>query len=187
MTIVSDELPLSQHDVLDWDDCALIRERVIALREHWTERSPGSFYTLGAASYLDGPNKHDAYLAAAHVTNQVLQEHFDAALATLREFFEELLDDAVLYDPRYALPGFHIFLLRGGDRSNDDVAQRAHFDLQWMHAMPGQEPQGTLSFTLPIEQPSGGACMAVWPPATKTPCAWVLPPATMPRGILGRG
>ena len=35
--------------------------------------------------------------------------------------------------------------------------------MQWMQAIPGHEPQATLSFTLPIEQPSGGACLAVWP------------------------
>jgi hypothetical protein len=43
------------------------------------------------------------------------------------------------------------------------VALRAHFDMQWMQAIPGHEPQATLSFTLPIEQPRGGACLAVWP------------------------
>jgi len=160
---IEEELQLSQHDVLDPDDCAEICARVIALKGHWTERAPGSFYTLGAASYLDALDKHDAYLAAARMTNPLLQENFEAALEEVREFFEEFLGDAVFYDPHYALPGFHIFILRGGDRSADDVAPRAHFDMQWMHAIPGHEPQGTLSFTLPIEQPSGGACMAVWP------------------------
>jgi hypothetical protein len=157
------ELPLSQHDVLDPDDCALICDRVIALRNRWTERSSGSFYTLGAASYLDATDQHDTYIAAAHVTNSLLQENFDTALEQTREFFEEFFGEPVFYDLRYALPGFHIFVLKGGDRSNDNVALRAHFDMQWMHAIPGHVPRGTLSFTLPIEQPSGGACMAVWP------------------------
>ena len=31
-----------------------------------------------------------------------------------------------------------------------------------MHAITGVDPPGTLSFTLPIEQPSGGASMAIW-------------------------
>src|SRR5262245_54414842 len=31
-----------------------------------------------------------------------------------------------------------------------------------MHAIPGVEPSGTLSFTLPVEEPSGGASMAIW-------------------------
>ncbi len=159
----ADELPLSQHDLLDLDECAEICARVIALRSFWTERSPGSFCTLGAAAYLDATDKHDAYLASARVTNPILQENFDDTLELVREFLEELLGDPVFYDPRYALPGFHVFITRGNPRGDDDVTLRAHFDMQWMHAIPGQEPQATLSFTLSIEQPSGGACLAVWP------------------------
>jgi hypothetical protein len=159
---IDHELPLSQHDVLDAEDCAEIRARVLALRNRWTDRVLGRFYTLGAAAYLDATDKHDAYLAAARETNPVLQENFDAVLELVREFFEEFLGDSVFYDPHLALPGFHVFTSTGADRT-DDVAPRAHFDMQWMHAIPGHEPQATLSFTLPIEQPSGGACLAVWP------------------------
>jgi len=158
-----EELPLSQHDVLDPDDCAEIAGRVVALRNRWTARSLGSFYTLGAASYLDATDDHDAYIAAARETNPVLQDNFAVTLEQVREFFEEFFGEPVFYDLHYALPGFHIFVLKGGDRSRDDVASRAHFDMQWMHAIPGHMPQGTLSFTVPIEQPSGGACLAVWP------------------------
>jgi len=35
--------------------------------------------------------------------------------------------------------------------------------MQWMQALPGYVRRGTLSSTLPIEKPSGGACLAVWP------------------------
>lgn len=160
---IDDELPLSQHDVFDTDDCAEICARVIALKSWWTERSSSTFYTLGAASYLDAPGKHDAYLAAAGATNPVLQANFDATLEQVRQFFEEFLGEPVFYDPHFALPGFHVFILSGGDRSNDDLARRAHFDMQWLQAIPGHVPRGTLSFTLPIELPSGGACLAIWP------------------------
>jgi hypothetical protein len=161
--IDDEELPLSQHDVLDPDDCAEIVGRVIALRNRWTARSLGSFYTLGAASYLDATDDHDAYVTAARTTNPVLQDNFAVTLERVRNFFEEFFGDTVFYDPHYALPGFHIFILKGGDRSRDDVAARAHFDMQWMQAIPSHVPQGTLSFTLPVRQPSGGACLAVWP------------------------
>jgi hypothetical protein len=180
------ELPLSQHDVLDPDDCALICDRVFALRNRWTERSPGSFYTLGAASYLDATDQHDTYIAAAHVTNPLLQENFDTALEQVREFFEEFFGEPVFYDPHYALPGFHIFVLTGGDRSNDNVARRAHFDMQWMHAIPEHVPRGTLSFTVPISRAAARAwqCGRL---ATRTPCVLALLPATMPPGIRGKG
>jgi hypothetical protein len=161
--IGGDELPLSQHDLLDPDDCRLIAERVLALRNRWTARSPGSFYTLGTASYLDATKKHEAYIEAARDTNPVLQDNFDDTLEQVRDFFEEFLGDPVFYDAHYALPGFHVFIVNGGDRSRDDVAARAHFDMQWMQAIPGHAPGGTLSFTLAIEEPSGGACLAVWP------------------------
>jgi hypothetical protein len=157
------ELPLSQHDILDPGDCAAIAARVLALDRHWTRRSAGGFYTLGAASYLDAATRHDAYLAAARSTNPLLRQEFDVLLEQVREFFEELLDDAVFYDQHYALPGFHVFIMGGGDRSRDDIALRAHFDMQWMNAVPGVVPRGTVSFTLPIEHPSGGASMAIWP------------------------
>jgi hypothetical protein len=32
-----------------------------------------------------------------------------------------------------------------------------------MYLFPDRIPSGTLSFTLPIEEPSGGASMAIWP------------------------
>jgi hypothetical protein len=35
--------------------------------------------------------------------------------------------------------------------------------MQWMHAMPGCRPDETLSFTLPVEEPSGGCSLAIWP------------------------
>jgi hypothetical protein len=160
---IASELPLSQHDILDADDCAEICARVLALRNRWTERVADRFYTLGAAAYLDATDTHDAYLAAAGETNPVLQEDFDAVLTQVREFFEEFLGEAVFYDPQLALPGFHVFISQRADCGIQDIAPRAHFDMQWMHAIPGHEPQATLSFTLPIEQPSGGACLAVWP------------------------
>jgi hypothetical protein len=157
------EMPLSQHDLLNREDCAEICARVLALRNRWTERSPGRFYTLGAAAYLDATDARDAYLAAARETNPILQENFDAVLELVREFFEELLGDAAFYSPHLALPGFHVFTSQHADPGTEDIAPRAHFDMQWMHAIADHEPQATLSFTLPIERPRGGACLAVWP------------------------
>ena len=93
------ELPLSQHDLLDREDCAEICARVLALRNRWTERSPGRFYTLGAAAYLDATDTRDAYLAAARETNPILQENFDAVLELVREFFEEFLGDRGVLQP----------------------------------------------------------------------------------------
>jgi hypothetical protein len=157
------DLPLSQHDILDAIECEKTRDEVFAHRDRWTPRSErGTFFTLGAASYLDAPRQRDLYLQATRAMNTLLDSSFGWLHQRVKEFFEGLLDEPVFFDHRYALPGFHIFVLNGGDRSQDNVAARAHFDLQYMHAIPEQAPQGTLSFTLPIEEPSGGASMEIW-------------------------
>jgi hypothetical protein len=156
-------VPLSQHDILSAAECHDIRARVFALRERWTERSPNSFYTLGAASYLDAPSQHAAYQAAAQVTNPILRENFPELYELTGEFFAELVGEAVYFDEAYALPGFHVHMIHGCGPGGDNPAPRAHFDLQWKHALADCTPQATLSFTLLIEGPSGGASMAVWP------------------------
>jgi hypothetical protein len=158
-----DALPLSQHDLLSARECAEVRDQVIALKGRWTRRSGGSFFTLGAASYMDAARDRTDYLEAAKATNPLLRDSFGWLHERVRGFFEDLLGEAVRFDPLYALPGFHVFEQKGEDRSRENVAARAHFDLQWMHLFPGWIPPRTLSFTLPIEEPSGGASMAVWP------------------------
>jgi hypothetical protein len=155
-------LPLSQHDILDAAECSEARDLVMELRPNWTTRSAGTFFTLGAASYLDAVGKHDQYVSASNKQNRVLRESFEWLHERVRSFFEDLFEEPVFFQPGYALPGFHIFTLKGEDRSQDNMSARAHFDLQWMHAIPGIHPHGTMSFTLPIEEPSGGASMAIW-------------------------
>ena len=80
----------------------------------------------------------------------------------LRSFCAELLCEPVEMAGELALPGFHIFEFDGSPK-RDEPASRAHFDLQWMDALPGCHLQGTLSFTVALEQPSGGAAMQIWP------------------------
>jgi|ERR1700733_832630 hypothetical protein len=153
---------LTQHCLLDTDECETVRNELLALRDYWSPRSGGGFFTLGAAAYLDAVPHHSVYLDAANAINPVLCRSFGLLLERVRRFFETSLGNGAFFDMRYALPGFHIFVFDGSDRSGDDPAPRAHFDLQWMHAIPGRTPSETLSFTLLIEEPSGGASLAVW-------------------------
>ncbi len=156
-------LPLSQHDLLDRKACATTEEKVIALKSHWQRRSQGGFFTLGAAAYIDASQHLAVYLDAAKERNPLLRETFASEYERIRLFFEELLGEPVIFDERLALPGFHIFVFGGVDQSRDNVAARAHFDLQWMSAIPEQVPRAVLSFTLLIKEPTGGAAMEVWP------------------------
>jgi hypothetical protein len=149
--------------VLRPKECEAVRERVVALREHWTRRSEGDFFTLGAAAYLDAPARLDAYTKIAQTLNPVLRENFEWLYERVRGGLEQVLGQPVSYTCECALPGFHIFLFSGDDQSSDRPATRAHFDLQWMHAMPGHPPEETLSFTLLVEEPSGGSSMEIWP------------------------
>ena len=155
-------LPLSQHDLFSPVECDDLCDRVLSLRADWIPRSDFGFFSLATASYLDAPDRYEGYVAAARRTNLLLREHFADAYEILRSFFEELLCEPVEVTRELALPGFHIFEYYGGS-GRDEPASRAHFDLQWMHALPGRHPQGTLSFTVALEQPSGGAAMQVWP------------------------
>jgi hypothetical protein len=158
------DVPLSQHEILDLDECASIRDQVIAARAFWTPRSiGGSFFTLGAASYLDAPNRHAQYLAAAASSNPILGRSFGWLNERIRSFFDQLFDEKTFFDSRYAVPGFHIFVLNGHEQNRDALAGRAHFDLQWRDAMPGLASPETISFTMLVEEPTGGASMAVWP------------------------
>jgi len=152
------------HEVLRREECDKIRDQVLALREQWTPRGEGgAFFTLGVAAYLDAPGQREAYLQAARAMNPLLQENFDWLYERVRSGFENLLGEPVVYDSEWPLPGFHIFTYQGADQSNDRPSTRAHFDLQWMHAMPGRPPEESLSFTLPVEEPSGGSSLAIWP------------------------
>jgi hypothetical protein len=156
-------VPLSQHDILDRGECETIRDAVLALQSCWTSRAGGGFFTLGAASYIDATQDRAEYAEQAKKANPILHQQFGWLHEHVRSFFEELLEDRVFYSGEHALPGFHIFKLAGEDRSGDNAAMRAHFDLQWMHAVAGQQPAGTVSFTLPVAVPSGGSSMEIWP------------------------
>jgi hypothetical protein len=160
--MISEEvIPLSQHDILSQSECEALLNLVMGLEHQWTYRANG-FFTLGLASYLDAPQRFGD-LVELRKSNALLLGSFDQLLERVRVFFEQLLGEPVSLASDCTLPGFHIFRFQGEDHSNDDVALRAHFDLQWMKAMPNLSPSSTLSFTLPIAQPSGGASMAIWP------------------------
>src|SRR5215471_8980916 len=134
-----ESVPLSQHDILDKGECETVRDAVLALQPCWTSRAGGGFFTLGAASYIDASPNHAEYAEQAKKANPILQDQFGWVHERVRSFFEELLEDCVFYTSDHALPGFHIFKLAGEDRSGDNAAMRAHFDLQWMHAIADQQ------------------------------------------------
>jgi hypothetical protein len=159
--LIDDDAVVSQHNFLSPSQCALIRDRILALESRWIRRAD-TFFTLGAASYLDAPNRLAAYLMSAAAHNPVLRSAFDDLYGLLNQFLGTLLGETVFFDETYTLPGFHIFLINGRDRGREDVAASAHYDLQWMSAIPEWRGTRTLSFTVPIDLPSGGGSMEIW-------------------------
>jgi hypothetical protein len=166
---------LAMRDFLDASECAELVRRINDLRDRWTRRS-AAYFTLGTVSYLDAGESRDSYLAAAARTNPLLSNSFEDLYDGLRNFLEQLLDEPVGYGKELALPGFHIFEFYGGSSQSpagqksqgpnpaeESAAERVHFDLQFRQVVPDWKPEATLSFTLPVAQPTGGAGLAVWP------------------------
>jgi hypothetical protein len=95
--------------------------------------------------------------------NPILKDNFSWLYERIRAGLQQLLGRPVSYGPEEALPGFHIFLYEGADQSWDRPATRAHFDMQWMHAIASPHPDETLSFTLTVAEPTGGCSLEIWP------------------------
>jgi len=152
---------VSGHDLFAQHECAELRDRVLESRAHWNPRGM-KFYTLGAASYLDAAVNRHQYTAAAARLNPVLAQDFADVYARLVDFFEGLLCQPVIFGDGLALPGFHVFELEGTYRDPLQIVERAHFDLQWELLRLGDPVPRTMSFTIPIELPSGGGAMQLW-------------------------
>jgi hypothetical protein len=156
-------IPLSEHDLLSLEECQSIRDTIFAHQGEWIERRE-SFHSLGTAAYLDaGGGRTREYLEKVKQTNPVLMKNFAPLLKKVRDFIQHTTGDKAAYNQTYGLPGFHIFELSGEPGAKDNAPARAHFDLQYLQAIPGYKVTAALSFTLPIEEPTGGSCLEVWP------------------------
>jgi len=139
-----DPTGVSQHEVLRPWECEVVRDQGFALKRHWKPRPEGGdLFTLGVASYSDAVDRHDAHLKEAGGINPVMRANFDWLCERIRIGFEDLLGRPVSYNEECALPAFHIFIFDGGDQTDDQPSSRAHFDMQWMDAMPRCRPEET--------------------------------------------
>jgi hypothetical protein len=148
--------------LLSPEECARAEADLKALRARWTARGgePASFFTLGAASYLDPT---DAYRERAAQCNPLLTEHFGWLLEKTREFLSWRLGAPAVFEPSLALPGFHVW-----ETAAIFTAPQAsvHFDLQQLRVWPRETPdadfQHPLSFTVAIRLPQAGGGLNVW-------------------------
>lgn len=154
--------------ILDVDQCERIAERVHTLRAHWVARAKDApFFTLGAASYLDGkPGRDEHYRALARTGNPILWDHFKPLYRVFRDALEAYLGETVRYDRSIALPGFHIFLADAvwGRGVASIHADRQYQNVDWSSYGSKEAAEGhrQLSITLSIDLPAAGAGLRLW-------------------------
>jgi hypothetical protein len=150
------ELPL-----LSPGECKRVEAEVHALRKLWQVRCPGSykFYTLGAASYLDFSD----YYAKAAAFNPELDKSFAWLYDYLRAALSDCLKRHIVFEPRAARPGFHIFPPNGDLQIPEG---NRHFDMQYLR-IDWTERQDLdfsdpISYTLAIRLPRSGGGLNIW-------------------------
>lgn len=151
--------------VLSVDEAARVADEVHALRPLWRQRhATQPFFTLGTAAYLDARDGQFAdYQAKLDESNRMLREHFGWLLDRFRERVSEQVGAEMTYEPRLALPGFHVFLF---DEAFRRAGASVHYDKQFEHidwtqfGVPDTDAQ--LSLTLSIKLPAGGGGLLVW-------------------------
>jgi hypothetical protein len=152
--------------VLSQDECLTFVNTVFKLREHWTKRYfppvlniPMFLWTLGYATYLDGPEGHKL---ANQGMNELLQSNFSSLYSKVEAKLAEAMECDVRIDLNYALPGFHIYqgnpniplgLAFGGNPHFDTPHLRANFKFPFTDYF---------SFTLPILLPKLGGGLNYW-------------------------
>ncbi len=135
---------------------------VLSLKKHWVRRQGAGVFTLGMASYQDGPQllKDTSRVSAS---NDLLKSHFSDPLATLLAFLQSCLGAEAHFSDVLPLPGFHVFDVNA--IAVGQTSLRPHFDLQFkVSSFPGAVHE-VASVTVPLQLPSGGASFEYWPVA----------------------
>ena len=156
------------------EDSAILAERVLSLREYFTERNkitdevrvngeekdkPTTFYTLGTSTYLDMKKAHGAN---ALFTNNLLLENFSQMYGILIPCLSEALNEKVMLINTLNIPGFHIFdseclpkagVSGGGSIHRDYPDYSAEFDFNYIRPF---------SFTVLLKAPVKGAGLNYW-------------------------
>lgn len=156
---------LSEHDFLTKEECTKTRDILFGLKQYWVNRASNflPFYSMGAASYLDAtPNDASHYYEAVSRYNPILESYFPSLYENLIEKLTEILDMPVSYDPRLALPGFHIFL---ANKMFEKPLASTHFDLQFEPLKWDYDEvdlEHPISFTCPIALPESPSGLNYW-------------------------
>jgi hypothetical protein len=154
-------LMLIRTPMLEPSECAALARKIVDMRRFWKQRDVhGASFTLGAAAYLDVPDSGMAgYITGLTRGNTLMRRHFEALHARLKDVLSRALEGPVSYDARLALPGFHIFV---GVEGIEELEPKRHFDLQDDLLDFDGLALRTISYTLPLAIPIGGAGLRIW-------------------------
>ncbi len=153
-------------EVLTAGEAAAVVATLHDLRTEWRQRhATQPFFTLGTASYLDARDGRFAeYQEAAARSNAALERTFGGLFEQLLTAVRSIVGAEASYDPRLALPGFHIFLF---DPAFRRPPSGAHFDLQYelidWSGFGTPDLSSQLSLTLTLALPASGGGLMVWP------------------------
>lgn len=148
--------------LLSPEECTRLDGTIKELRDCWIQRGnpQTSFFTLGAASYLDDPAE---YPAVARRLNPLLIERFGWVYERLVDLLGRRLRAPVTFAEGLGHPGFHIW---GTSSIFTTPVASVHFDLQylrtWPENAPGVDFDRPLSFTLAIRLPQRGGGLNIW-------------------------
>jgi hypothetical protein len=149
--------------VLTADECARVRETIMALRPSWVRRSPWfPFFTIGAASYMDAAASPPGYYRMAAQYNPILAEHFSWLYDRVAAVVSQHLGAPAAYAENLGLPGFHIYL---SSKLFEKPIASIHCDSQYsLHDWSGRNADldNPVSFTLSIALPKNGGGLNTW-------------------------
>ena len=155
---------VSSLNLLAEDECSKVRSTVYELKEFWLKRNPDiPFYTLGAASYLDAAKAPQDYYTKAQIYNPILYDRLGWLYERLTDRLAQLLKAPTSYHPKFARPGFHIYL---ACKLFEQPIASIHYDLQYnlinWESRDRTDFNNPISFTLAISLPKFGGGLNIW-------------------------
>jgi len=157
--------------------CADACSEIYAQRPRWRAwqlNGQPTFYTLGAASYLElgfARKSLSEYLSNADSLWQWAGNAIQTIMERVRDALQEYLGDPVDYPAALPTPGFHLFIgaaiPRTDCRRNLVDCGSTHFDMQYEHIPWNRwyahvDLENTISFTLALKLPTAGGGLALW-------------------------
>ena len=136
-------------------DCKQVADNVRGLGRmgKWESRSDEfPFFTLGKSAYLDGNS--GTYYKGADGMNLTLFRTFNSFYKEVAGKLSAFLGEWVVFNPKLALPGFHIF---PADPKLLSVSGNWHLDSP--HETLGIGDKDVHAFTIAVEMPTGGGGM----------------------------